>query len=235
MARLATFALIAGVCITPAVLIANANVALRDTGSSAPINVLALIAQLVGMSFAQASIARVALDHLAGSPPRSAIDGLGAALMRIVPATLVIVLSALATLLGLALLIIPGVLVWLAFFVALPATMAEHCGPIAAIRRSVELTEGHRGKILGAALVIALVCCAFPCCCLFVSAFGALGTEPGAAQVTPAPLRLLVTALRMCGQAFMLVSFSTLSAVTYARLRSHRERIDVEAITNELS
>jgi hypothetical protein len=54
---------------------------------------------------------------------------------------------------GFLALIVPGVLWGLATFVAMPAAAVERVGVIPAIRRSLELTRGHRSTIFGYVLV----------------------------------------------------------------------------------
>ena len=54
----------------------------------------------------------------------------------------------LGIILGLALLVVPGALIALAWCVALPAAALERGALTSAFRRSAELTKGHRGTIL---------------------------------------------------------------------------------------
>jgi uncharacterized membrane protein len=48
---------------------------------------------------------------------------------------------------GYALLIVPGVILSLMFAVCVPAAVVEGLGPVAALKRSCELTKGYRGRI----------------------------------------------------------------------------------------
>ena len=65
----------------------------------------------------------------------------------------------LGIILGLALLVVPGALIALAWCVALPAAALERTALTAAFRRSAELTKGHRGTILllGLACAVAVI------------------------------------------------------------------------------
>jgi hypothetical protein len=63
------------------------------------------------------------------------------------------ILFALGVSLG-GLLIIPGLLAWLAWSVALPVSTLEGLGPLRAIERSSELTRTFRSKILGLLLTL---------------------------------------------------------------------------------
>jgi hypothetical protein len=54
------------------------------------------------------------------------------------------------------LLVVPGVIVYLMWFVATPVCVVEQLGPFASMGRSRELTKGHRWKLLGLSLLILL-------------------------------------------------------------------------------
>lgn len=56
--------------------------------------------------------------------------------------------------LGLALCIVPGIIIGLSLQLAFPIVILENVSPTQALRRSYDLTKGHRLKILGATLVI---------------------------------------------------------------------------------
>jgi hypothetical protein len=59
--------------------------------------------------------------------------------------------------LGLLLLIIPGILLALAWYVAMPVLALEGKGPVDALKRSAELTRGRRGRLFGIAFVVGVV------------------------------------------------------------------------------
>jgi hypothetical protein len=54
---------------------------------------------------------------------------------------------------GLILLIIPGLILYAIWFVAVPACVVERLGPWTSLRRSRDLTKGHRWKLCGLALL----------------------------------------------------------------------------------
>jgi hypothetical protein len=58
---------------------------------------------------------------------------------------------------GLLFLVVPGVLLYLAWAVAAPAVAMERSLPAGALQRSARLTRGHRGRILGMTLLIGLI------------------------------------------------------------------------------
>ena len=59
--------------------------------------------------------------------------------------------------LGLAAFLIPGLLIYLVLVLAAPAAVMERSGVQASLRRSAQLTRGHRGRILGAVAVASLI------------------------------------------------------------------------------
>ena len=63
-------------------------------------------------------------------------------------------LSGIAILVGLILLIVPGLMLFTRWAVALPAMLRENLGISEALGRSSELTAGNRWKILGLALLL---------------------------------------------------------------------------------
>lgn len=58
---------------------------------------------------------------------------------------------------GLLLCIIPGIILSLAFHVVFPVAVFEKRGPVDVLKRSYELTEGHRWNILFGGIVIAIL------------------------------------------------------------------------------
>ena len=57
---------------------------------------------------------------------------------------------------GFVLLVIPGLILVTMWFVATPACVVERLGPFASMARSSQLTKGHRWKVLGLFIVLAI-------------------------------------------------------------------------------
>lgn len=106
----------------------------------------------------------------------------------------------------------PAIMLWLRFFVAVPAAVEERPGALSALRRSAYLTEGQRWPIFGIVLTVGVL---------------NFGLQLGAVLVPVAgpflyPVSgLLTTAL-----------VATTCAVIYYRLRSFHESIDVDQIAS---
>ena len=58
---------------------------------------------------------------------------------------------------GLVLVVAPGVLIYAAWAAAAPAAAMERGGPAAALQRSVRLTRGRRGRVVGMTLLVLVV------------------------------------------------------------------------------
>jgi hypothetical protein len=67
------------------------------------------------------------------------------------------ILFSFAMVFGLVLLVVPGVLIMLAWSVAVPVLVVEQTGVFGAFGRSAELTKGHRWAILGLGLVFWII------------------------------------------------------------------------------
>jgi hypothetical protein len=55
---------------------------------------------------------------------------------------------------GFVLLVVPGILLAVALYVALPVCLVEKRGPLESLRRSADLTKGNRWRIFGIALLL---------------------------------------------------------------------------------
>jgi hypothetical protein len=78
-------------------------------------------------------------------------------LARFFPVLGVGILSALCIGLGFVLLIVPGIIVFCMFYVALPTAVLERPGLIGALHRSRELTRGHKLEIFAIWFLLALI------------------------------------------------------------------------------
>jgi len=105
---------------------------------------------------AQAIILYIAFQYLRGQTA-SLGDAFQKALPRLLPILGAIVLVLLGWTIGFVLLVIPGVMLMVRWSVAVPACLLERLGPLASLKRSAELTKGHRWKIFGTFLPVWLV------------------------------------------------------------------------------
>ena len=106
--------------------------------------------------FIQAIILHGAFQDMRGRSV-SLGESLRVGISRFLPILGVIILEGLGIGLGMVLLLVPGIILMLMWYVALPACVVEQIGPVESLRRSAALTKGHRWKILGLVLLVAIV------------------------------------------------------------------------------
>jgi len=80
-------------------------------------------------------------------------ESVKAGLLRMLPLLGVLILTTIGMMMGFLLLLVPGVILFLMWSVAIPAVVEEKQGVFAAIGRSRSLTRGARWKIFALALV----------------------------------------------------------------------------------
>jgi hypothetical protein len=107
---------------------------------------------------------------------------------------------------------VPALMLWLKYFVAIPAAVEERPGTMESLRRSAFLTSGQRWPIFGALLVLGV---------LYVGLLLTARLVPVAGPV-----------IETLGGLLMLGLSATISAVIYYRLRSFHESIDVDQIAS---
>ncbi len=94
--------------------------------------------------------------YLRGQPaPLSAYISNGAQV--IFPVFIVSLIVSLSMTLGMILLIVPGVIIYLMWWVAVPAVVVERAGIGDSLKRSAALTKGNRWRILGVFLVLVII------------------------------------------------------------------------------
>lgn len=81
-------------------------------------------------------------------------EALGKAVERLAPVIGVSLLMLAAILAGSLLLLVPGLVLWTMFMVAVPVCVVERLGPIGSLRRSAALTKGNRLRLFGLFLLL---------------------------------------------------------------------------------
>ncbi len=138
----------------------------------------------------------------------AAIDaGMG----RVLPLLGAWLLAALALMCATMLLIVPGLMLWAAWYLLTPVCVLERLGPVASLSRSAALTKGNRWRILGLILILSVfggIAASIP----MVAAKLALG---GAAAAV----------MQVAAQALVGVFGTAVSVVAYQDLRSAKEGV----------
>jgi len=104
----------------------------------------------------QTVIYHAAFQDMLGRPIRLG-DSLGVAVRLFLPVLGALICMGLAVGFGLLLLVVPGIMLATALSVSVPASVVERLGPIGSLRRSANLTNGYRWKILGIGLLLFVV------------------------------------------------------------------------------
>ncbi|HMG48202.1 MAG TPA: hypothetical protein VK614_12160 [Allosphingosinicella sp.] len=107
-----------------------------------------LLISLVTSALLQGMLVRSTILHLSGRDPAPGASALLA--LRLLPALIGLsLLLALVVGIGLVLLIVPGVMIYCATAVAVPALIEERCGLYESVERSRALTRGTRWQVFG--------------------------------------------------------------------------------------
>ena len=118
--------------------------------------VLALIPLIVVSTFGEAIIVHAAFQDMRRRPVRL-VESLNVVVRRSLPIVGFAFVATFLIQLGFMVLVIPGLFLYTIWFVALPACVIERLGPWTSLRRSRELTKGHRWKLFGLALLIIII------------------------------------------------------------------------------
>jgi uncharacterized membrane protein len=137
------------------------------------------------------------------------------------------ILVTLGLVVGFILLIVPCFILAVRWSVALPACVVENLGPLAAMRRSAELTRGHRWKIFGVfILIVVIVLIAAIIIGLLVAAV------VGATAFATGGIVALVLAglLGLLGAAIYTAYLNIVLVMLYHDLRVAKEGVDTDQI-----
>lgn len=200
---------------------AQANARLGATGINAFID-------LIITGFVVAACTRAISDTYLGQ--EAAIgSSLRAAARRLAPLIVVQILYVIGVVLGFILLIVPGVWLYAAWSVAIPALVVERVGPLRALRRSRQLVSG-RWRASAAVLLLANVMVGVVGGVLTELLGGlALGSDPTvAAAVVVSTLSGIVVTILL--QPFT----ATVYTVLYYDLRVRKDGYDIERLAEDL-
>jgi MFS family permease len=118
--------------------------------------------------------------------------------------------------LGMMLLIVPGVILFVAWSVAISVCVVEKLGPVKSLGRSAQLTKGHRWKIFGILLLVML-------------GSGLVGAILNLLLAAIGNIAVFVI-LHYIWQALYTAFFSILMVVIYRDLRVAKDGIDTDRI-----
>ncbi|WP_088343049.1 MULTISPECIES: hypothetical protein [Rhodomicrobium] len=213
-AHFGTFSLVAGVVWLPIALYGYFSQS-ADPNAQGLQALISFVAILFLQPLSTAIILYGAFQHMRGRPVRLG-ESISRGLARFLPLVGVMLLALLGIMLGALLFIIPGLILLVMWYVAVPACVVERIGPIASLRRSRILTKGHRWKLFGLYVLVALIS----------GIVGGLLPIAGRAVGGPVGVLLAQWVWQAVAQAFS----SVLIVVAYYDLRVAKEGIDIERI-----
>jgi hypothetical protein len=138
------------------VIVGLINGLLRNSGGVV-LTVIASIIQLAANVLYTGFVVRLVQDVRDGRRDQTVGDLFSSAAPAIVPLAVYCVLFAIGVVLGLIVIIIPGLILLTYWSVGAPAIVVEGAGPIAAFSRSWQLVRGDAWSVFGVLLVVFLI------------------------------------------------------------------------------
>ena len=148
--------------------------------------------------------------------PFSLGDAFGRGLARFFPLVGLGICWSVAIGVGTLLLVVPGLMMLAAFYVALPACVMEGLGPFQSMSQSAALTKGHRWKVFGIYFLVAIV----------NGAVGQLVVRVFSLGIGLFPSSILYLVWTLLAAAYNSIAI----AVIYHDLRVLKEGIDIDRI-----
>jgi hypothetical protein len=155
VANLAPFLVLALILMVPSLIYGWAVVSDPTAGISTGA-LIAIIIQVVLTQLTVAAITYGSFQFLRGQPVGIG-DALSRGLSLILPVLGVAILAGLAIGIGFILLVVPGIIVYVMLWVAIPAAVVERPGVVESLKRSVALTKGYRWQVFGVLLIIGVI------------------------------------------------------------------------------
>jgi uncharacterized membrane protein len=177
---------------------------------------------LVISALVQGALTRATVSAIEGTRA-SFGQSLAAAVTVVLPLIGLSLLWALGVGIGFMLLIVPGIMLLMAWAVAVPSLVVERQGVFTAFRRSAELTKGSRWKIFGLSLVLLVIYW------VASAVIGIVGLRPYSAASVGT-----ITASAMIGSVILNTAFNalwgTIQSALYVELREAREGDSIESL-----
>jgi hypothetical protein len=223
-----TFILVTGVASLPSLLIPQpgpGNPA--DPFANLGITLLAIFLAIVLGTLSQAIVLYGAFQVMRGRPVNLA-ESLRVGLRRFFPIVGLAICVPLLVFLASLLFVVPGLILYVMWFVAMPVCVVEQLGPFRSMGRSRELTKGHRWRIVGLQLVIlipALIVGSIVAA-IMLATVGTGGFLDMAAAIGTSLGRVV----NLIWSAIWTAFYAIVIVVTYHDLRVAKEGVDTEQI-----
>ena len=148
---------------------------------------------------------------------------IGRGLSLIVPTILAAIIVAMATGLGLILLIVPGLMIFIVYWFVIPVVVMERPGVLASLARSADITKGVRWRLFGMILISLAIGLLIQGIVILVTVpvYFAEGNQWG--PMIGGVLYFLINAL---ASAY----YAVVNAVAYYEIRQTKEAVEVDQI-----
>jgi hypothetical protein len=192
------------------------------------LTVISLITLSIGQAATVIAVSNVHLERPISIG--NAYAGIKGYLLEII---FVLIFAGIGIFFGLILLVIPGIIIALAWSLALPVTVIEKEGPLDALRRSAQLTRGNRSRILVILLLVFIVRA------IIVTIFQAPFLFIGFSSIrNHAPIASWISVLNLIGGylgTILSVPISTIAtSLIYYDLRVRKEGFDLQFMMSSL-
>ncbi len=184
-----------------------------------------IVIGIISATILQGTLIGATVRHLSGRPVHIG-QSVNAALARIVPIILVSLLVGICVMFGLLLLIVPGIIIYLMFSVAIPVMMAEGRGVTDSMSRSSELTKGSRPMIFLLIIVMGMVSGGVSTVC------NALFARIAAAYGDAAMDRITLSLSSAVSDTITAAFGAVLIAALYVELRNAKEGASTDEIAD---
>jgi hypothetical protein len=181
-------------------------------------------------TIAQGALVRLVIVHEQDGKA-SFGDSVGAGLAVAAPLFAMAILGALGIMLGLLLVIIPGVIAYVSWAVAASALVDERLGPVEALKRSSFLVEGARWKVAGVLLVLIAASWLATLALESIEIPGYRGLAGAVAAPSSAPA-LIHLAVYAAFDSVSLALWSVVQTSLYIELRGWKEGVPAESLAN---
>ena len=222
--NLKTFALLAVILVgAPALLLGVLQLAYLKPGVTLSWQT-GLMTVVVGLSglILQGGIMYGTVCDLNGRPVRVA-DGLSVGLRSFLPMLAIGLMLYIAVVLGMMLLVVPGVMIALAWAVSIPAYVAERTSMTGSFGRSAELTRGNRWRILGLGLLYVVAVIIIEALTGVIANIGQVASGGGVSMLTAV---VVTPVVRVVNALFG----ATGGAVLYVELRRIKDGVGPEGL-----
>jgi len=155
------FFLVGVVAAAPTVLLIQRNADAMAGGGTPSVDLLIMIGIGVVLAMVLGMLSQAVMLHAAFQAmrlrPVNLGDSLRVGLARVIPIVLLAFVMGFLLLLGFIALVVPFFILLTMWWVATPACVVERTGPWTSLKRSAELTKGHRWKVFGTLLLLFIV------------------------------------------------------------------------------